>query len=291
MSLSQWSPLAQRFLVSGLSIAVVVLAIYFSMNALFAPLIPFIASIVVGLALKEYYDIARVKRLQPCVKTGIALTVFYLFAIFFGMYAEYGDLLPLILLSTALLFVFVVSLYQGKEPLINSAVTLFGLSYLTIPLACMIQINYFFSIGTPQDGRWWLLYLLMITYITDSCAFFFGKIVGKSKLAPYISPQKTWEGAFGGFLTAIFVSLGFAYFSSQGQIAMHLGYTESVVLGAMLSILSQLGDLAESLLKRDAGVKDSSTIPGLGGMLDMVDSLIFSAPLLYLCIKYQIIGL
>jgi len=289
MNLEKLSPLTQRLIVSGISIAIVFATIYYSFTPLFAPLIPLVAMIIIGLAVKEYYEIAKIKGLHPREKTGITLTIIIILAIYLSAQTPYLDLLPLVSLGITLITVFSAYFVRGQDPFINIAVTLFGILYLAIPLGCTIKINYFFPPDSIQDGRWWLFYLLAITYLTDSSALFVGRTFGRRKLAPFISPNKTWEGAVGGFVFALLVSIAFAYFANHptNPIPMHLSYTESIVLGALISILAQLGDLSESLLKRDVGVKDSSKIPGLGGMLDVIDSLVFTAPFVYLYLRYQ----
>lgn len=287
MILERFSPLTQRFIISSFSLMILSIAIYTSFSFWFAFIIPLLASLVIGIAVREYYQIAKKKGLQPREKTGIFLTIFYVVAIFLSARSPYLDLLPLMSLGITLVTVFSAYFVRGQDPFINIAVTLFGILYLAIPLGCTIQINYFFPPGALQDGRWWLVYLLAITYLTDSSGLFFGKLFGHKKLAPFISPSKTWEGAIGSFCFALLVSIGFAFLSNNHMIPIKLTWTESILLGAFLSILAQLGDLSESLLKRDGGVKDSSKIPGLGGMLDVIDSLVFTAPLLYIYLRYQ----
>lgn len=289
MILEKFTPLTQRFIISGITLFILFAVIYNSYLPLLAPAVPLLSMIVIGLAVKEYYQIARKKGLHPREKTGIALTILYILAIFLSARTPYLDLLPLMSLAITLVTVFSAYFVRGQDPFINVAVTLFGILYLAIPLSCVIQINYFFLPDSVQDGRWWLFYLLAITYLTDSCGLFFGKAFGRTKFAPFISPSKTWEGAIGAFFSAVLISMGFAYFANHSgySIPMRLSFPESLALGAFLSVLAQLGDLSESLLKRDVGVKDSSKIPGLGGMLDVVDSLVFTAPVLYLYLRYQ----
>jgi phosphatidate cytidylyltransferase len=287
MNLEKLSPLTQRLVVSGISIAIVFLTIYYSYSPLLSPIVPIVAFLVIGLATKEYYHIAKIKGLQPRVKIGLAITLLYVVSIYLSTQTSHLDLMPLICLEGSLVVVFASCFIKGKDPFENIAITLFGIVYLAIPLACTLQINYFFPPDAAQDGRWWLFYTLAITYLTDSSALFVGKSIGRTKLAPFISPNKTWEGAIGGFIFAVVASLLFSYFANQGIIPIQLSYRESILLGATLSILAQIGDLSESLLKRDVGVKDSSKIPGLGGLLDVIDSLVFTAPAVYLYLKFQ----
>jgi phosphatidate cytidylyltransferase len=132
-------------------------------------------------------------------------------------------------------------------------------------------------------GLWWFLYLVLIVKMTDIGGYVFGKRYGKRLLAPYISPNKTWEGAFGGLFLGTLASVLFItnLGHKMGIIPGGSGMLIALVLGLILSIAAQFGDLSESLLKREAGVKDSNQFPGLGGILDILDSLVFTSPILY----------
>jgi phosphatidate cytidylyltransferase len=137
------------------------------------------------------------------------------------------------------------------------------------------------------DGRWWLVYLLVVTKITDIGAYFIGRLWGKRRLAPVLSPKKTIEGAFGGFICAILGSLAMVYIGQEfAGKSFPLHPSDALWLGIVIGIFGQIGDLAESLLKRDAAAKDSNTLPGLGGILDMLDSLIFTAPIVYFYLRW-----
>lgn len=289
MNIKNLTPLSQRIIISGGCIAVLFAAVYFSFTPLLGLLFPLLATAITGFAVREYYTIARAKKLSPHENIGTLLSIVIALSFFLSTQAPLFDFLPIFVLWLAVLTVFVSYFLRGEDPFINVAVTLFGIFYLTIPVGCAIQINYFFQADSSQDGRWWLFYLLAITYLSDSSALFIGKAFGRQKLAPFISPKKTWEGAIGSFAFSVLCSIVFAYFANHStySIPMQITYFESIVLGAILSILAQLGDLCESLLKRDAGVKDSSKIPGIGGMLDAIDSLVFTAPLVYLFLRYQ----
>lgn len=281
--------LGQRFMIGSLATLLLSSVLYFSYTPLLSILVFILVAAVTATALREYYEIAKKKGLAPREKTGIAFAIFYVAGIFFSVNAPNFDLLPLAILAVAMVSSFCAYFIGGKNPLENIAVTLFGILYLAVPMGCTLKINYFFPIDGIQEGRAWLIYLLIITYLTDSCGLFFGKTFGKRKLAPLISPNKTWAGAVGAFFCALFAGLLFAYFANRPSgvlLPLRIGYVESVLLSGGLSILAQLGDLSESLLKRDVGVKDSSKIPGLGGMLDVIDSLIFTAPFLYLYLSF-----
>lgn len=135
---------------------------------------------------------------------------------------------------------------------------------------------------TPAPGRWWLFLLLASLWVGDTAAMFFGKMFGKHKLAPTVSPNKTIEGFVGGFIGVIVIAVIFKIFWLKDVAAYHL-----IFLSLLIGLFGQLGDLVESLWKRSLGIKDSSAlIPGHGGVLDRFDSLLFSAPVMYLYLKY-----
>lgn len=285
MLLGSLSNLQQRLIISGLSLFFSLFAILSSHHPKFELFFVITIAAVISGALWEFYNIAKAKQSQPLVKIGIIGTIFYVCAVYLYAQRPHLQMLPEIVLALTLIAAFIYYFIKGSDPFVNLAVTSFGLLYLTIPLSCLIYINYFSS-ATVTDGRWALLYLLFVSKMTDTAAFFVGKKIGQNKLTPYISPKKTWEGAIGGFLGALLMSLIFyvilQFFNTP---PFELTFFQSIWLAAFISIAAQFGDLAESLLKRDVGIKDSSGIPGLGGMLDIVDSLIFTAPLMYFFLK------
>jgi len=131
----------------------------------------------------------------------------------------------------------------------------------------------------PDDGRNWVFLALFATFGSDTAAFFAGRALGRHKLSPHISPQKTWEGAIAGLLGAIVISL---LFTIPTPLSLPLSYGQAILLGLLVSIFGQLGDLAESLLKRSMGVKDSGRlVPGHGGFLDRMDSIVFASIVVY----------
>jgi len=133
------------------------------------------------------------------------------------------------------------------------------------------------------DGRLLLLYMLFVVKMTDVGAYFTGSAIGKTKLIPRVSPAKTWEGCAGGVATALLTSIVFWWICEGDMRVVHLRWVDAVFLGLGLPILGILGDLVESMFKRASDVKDSSTlIRGMGGILDITDSLLFAGPALYL---------
>lgn len=126
-------------------------------------------------------------------------------------------------------------------------------------------------------GLWWVITALLLTWITDSGAYFIGTAAGRHRMAPRLSPKKTWEGTIGGWITGVAAALLLV-----PALLPNLSLLQAAVLGAVVSTLAPLGDLAESMFKRQCGVKDSGRlIPGHGGALDRIDSLLFVFPAVY----------
>jgi phosphatidate cytidylyltransferase len=131
-----------------------------------------------------------------------------------------------------------------------------------------------------EAGRNWVFFALFVTFGSDTAAYFIGRVLGKHRLAAQISPHKSWEGAGGGLLGAVAVSLLFTL-STPLQIPLSIG--QGIILALLVSVFGQIGDLAESLLKRNTGVKESgNSIPGHGGFLDRMDSVVFAGVTVYL---------
>ena len=147
-----------------------------------------------------------------------------------------------------------------------------GLSYLPFLL-----LSYAIDIRAADQGLEWVFFLFTVTFSTDTAAFFVGRAIGKRPLAPTTSPNKTWEGAVGGFVAAIGAA-------TVAAVALNLDAEVAaiVILGGLMGIVGQAGDLVESKLKRLANVKDSGwLIPGHGGVLDRLDSIVFNLVLVY----------
>jgi len=138
-----------------------------------------------------------------------------------------------------------------------------------------------------EAGRNWTLFAFFTTFGSDSAAYFIGRVLGRHRLAPRISPQKSWEGAIGGMLGAAAVSL---LFTLSTPLHITLGIGQGIVLALLVSIFGQIGDLAESLLKRNTGVKESGSVfPGHGGFLDRMDSVVFAGITVYVYYTFVIL--
>ena len=283
--------LKQRLIVSSIGILGLGSAIYFSHTSWFKPIFIFLTIVTAALALIEYYHLTQHCYFNPLVKLGVSSAAAYIGALGFTLYHPSLQALPSLVLLFALVLFFLALLRHQNSPVGNLAVTLFGIVYLVLPLSCAIRINYFFPEQAVQDGRLWLAYVLVVTKMTDMGAYFVGKTMGRHLLAPYVSPKKTIEGALGGILASLAASYLFYALSQHGYFSstFHLTGWQALIFGIGFSLLGQVGDLGESLLKREAKIKDSSHLPGLGGALDIVDSLVFTLPLMYLLLQMRIV--
>ncbi len=219
----------------------------------------------------EYYGIAGI-RIPATVKWAGSALVVLLFA---AAYMRQALLLPGIIVLWAFfpmaLEVFTYSSTHENKPEMVSMAALMGPVYTALPLVMLVFVDM-----RPQ-GHLWIFFLLTVVFACDTGAFYFGRSFGKHKLHRRVSPGKTWEGAGGGLFSSLMAAMLFLKF-----IDLHPFNLSLVLLVILLSAASQIGDLAESLLKRKQGVKDSGNIlPGHGGILDRIDGLLFAIPVLF----------
>jgi len=277
------SDLPRRLLTSTIVIGCAGGLIAFSPLFWVSLLILLFVAALAGIGVWEYVQLAQAKDLQPSSRLMIGLAVIVVIAFFFARQFPSLEQLPVIFLFVGVVIFFLAHFKHSYKALPQVAVELFGVCYVAIPLCFMLGILYPIAKGSsPQDGRWWLMYLIAVTKITDVGAYFVGKLWGRHKLAPFLSPKKTVEGAVAGFCCAVAASF-FMYVVGKKWLAgsFSLSFPQALWMGMLIGILGQIGDLAESLLKRDAFVKDSNRLPGLGGILDMLDSLLLTAPVVY----------
>jgi phosphatidate cytidylyltransferase len=284
---SKFNDLKARFLIYTFEVLVLILVVYFSQ----VPAMKVVVMLVVvafGLAaIWEYVEFLKTKKiLLPFKLLGI-FTALMIFTNYLQIlnYAETGT--NQMMLGLFFFAIFIYYFTHVDEAIVHIATSFFGIVYILVPLSLMVRILYPESIVTGAlNGRIWLTYLIMVTKMTDMGGYFLGKSFGKSKLAPNISPGKTRVGSIAGFIFAVVVSMIFSIaFSFFPELGFQLSLPYAILLGAAIGIFGQIGDLAESLLKRDAKVKDSNSLPGVGGVLDNLDSLLFTAPIVYIFIK------
>lgn len=193
--------------------------------------------------------------------------------------------------SVGTIMAFMSVVFKGRQPYIaNAATTALGFLYLgwlpahIIMIRQLDTINLGFIRPDMSNGIIYLLMYFTSVMLTDIGAFYFGKKFGKHKLAPVISPNKTWEGSIGGGISSLIICLIIGIYTG-------LPIYHAVVIGVLTTIFAQIGDLGESLIKRDAGVKDSGNgIPGHGGFLDRTDGYIFASPIVFYYAYYFIVN-
>ncbi|MDI7260264.1 MAG: phosphatidate cytidylyltransferase [Thermodesulfobacteriota bacterium] len=226
------------------------------------------------LGLLEFFNLALPQsgRIERLIGIGLGLILSILFS-----YGEARILSPLLALTLLILSVLFMATSRNLSSVIpNLGVTFFGIFYVGFLLSHIILIR------NQTDGRIWVLFLIITIWAGDIFALFSGTLLGRHKLYPKISPNKTYEGLVGAILGSVIIGLAYAllfipYFDRGICILVTIG----------LGVLGQLGDFTESMLKRSAQVKDSGTLfPGHGGILDRIDSFLFSAPFFYHILPY-----
>src|ERR1041385_2607661 len=240
------------------------------------------------IALWEFYGMLDHKGLPNFKITGMICGAAMLIGSFY-YFSQYGPArsydYEMAVLLFFLLTVFTRQMFDGLRddaPLRTMAYTLFGLLYVLWLYNFITKIVYV-TPRTPEGavtGQFYVFYCIAITKFSDMGAYLTGSLIGKHKLVPHISPKKTWEGFFGALVFSLLASVGL-FALMPGHLSV-LTWTHTVALGLLLGFAAVIGDLAESIIKRSTGVKDSGNmLPGIGGALDLVDSLLFTAPLLF----------
>lgn len=224
--------------------------------------------------LREFFTLAlpaaRGMERTTAILLGLALSLVI-------TYVETGLVFPFVaFLLLALALLFMITCQDLSSTMANLGTTFLGLFYVGFLLGHISLTRYL------ADGRSWVLLLVSTVWMGDICAYLSGSFLGKHRLYPKISPKKTYEGLFGAMAGSALTALVFT------RVCLpHVGSTPSLLLGIGIGGLGQLGDLTESMLKRSAQVKDSgSLIPGHGGMLDRLDSFLFSAPFLHYSVLF-----
>ncbi len=239
------------------------------------------------LAALEFYRMVAMSKAPPLTYFGLIWTALFILSRNSELLAileprfNLSLVTPLLLASAVVLsLIGLLSRRQKEEAFTGWAWTIAGILYVGWLLSHLVALR------GLDAGRNWVFFALFTTWASDTTAFFIGRKLGRHKLAPNISPGKTWEGATGGILGAIIVSI---LFFTATPFHLPLTYWQAIPLSILVSIFGQVGDLVESLLKRNMGVKDSGTLmPGHGGVLDRMDSIIFAGIVVYYYVIWAI---
>ncbi len=256
--------------------AVVLLAVLFATVQWSPPFVFFLlVQAVIVAALVEFYDLASRKKLQPQRLAGIVA------ALFLGAPLCFPAIPLSLALFGSLLFLglFYLAHAHTLERIMavpgSLGITAFGVLYVAFPLD-------FFPLLRVQWGPKYLYFLFAVIFLGDTGAYLFGMLLGRHKMSPLVSPNKTWEGCVGGLALAC---AGAA--AAQRLLLPSVGLLQAMLCGLLVHAVAQFSDPLESLFKRAVGIKDSSNIlPGHGGFLDRIDSLILAGPFFYFYISY-----
>jgi phosphatidate cytidylyltransferase len=242
--------------------------------------------IICGLAMGEVY--ALMERADLLASKKMGMTCGLLFIAMTWVTAKYGfsdDVLwSLLLIILMIIFLRLFGYSDARQALRNALGTLFGFLYVAFFWSFFVRL--YMAGGSAAPGMT-AFYLLLAVKWGDAGAYFIGSHFGKHKLFPRISPKKSWEGLFGGILFSCVVGVLW-WFCTDGMLGPHkFPFYHTLILGVLLPVIGTISDLVESMFKRAVDIKDSGAIAhGMGGMLDMIDSLLFTAPFMYIYIKF-----
>src|SRR5262245_10088521 len=224
--------------------------------------------VLIGLSLYEYAHLLQQVQLSVCTSSTFLAASALAIAAYFGGWRW----LPIALFLSIVALTLSVMVLPSRESHVFPTLvySLFGVLFIGWNLSHLILLRLL------PAGQWSILFLCVVVWVGDSVAMYVGKSLGRWKMAPAISPGKTWEGAVGGAVGSVLIAI-----VSAGFWLPHMVLWQCVILGLCISLAAQMSDLPESMLKRYAGVRDSGgLIPGHGGILDRIDSMFFAAPTL-----------
>ena len=273
------SDLAKRIVSALVAAPIALIVIY--LGGL--PLAAFLAAVSAGCAW-EFYRIAAAGGVEPLDPVGIPLAGAVPLAVYAAGIGLYRP--SLVVAAVAMLIILAAVIWTRgpqRRPLGAASVTVMGILYTGGLLSFGYALReHPYAVG-DRAGTALVAFPLVLTWASDIGAFFVGRAVGGPKLIPSVSPGKTISGALGGLATTVLVSWLYVRFALRPVALLTMTIPATILFGALISVAAQVGDLAESLLKREANVKDSShLIPGHGGLLDRLDSLLFVLPVAYL---------
>jgi phosphatidate cytidylyltransferase len=262
-----------RVLVSIIAIPVILAASYFGGYYFL-----FFVLVISLLSFYEFSLLVRNKDMHVSIFMGLLSVLFFIFNSYLKLFENYALLLVIVAVLC------LIELFRNKNSaLLNLGATFLGILYIGLFSAALVSIREFYVLPDENyfQGGLLIISIFATIWICDSAAYYIGTAFGKHKLFTRVSPKKSWEGAIAGFVFAIL-----AMIASKLIVLDFLSWNSIIGIGIIIGVFGQIGDLIESLFKRDSGVKDSSSlVPGHGGIFDRFDSLIFSAPLILILLK------
>jgi phosphatidate cytidylyltransferase len=274
--------LLKRILTTIILLPLVIAAVWFQQ---LVPWFTILIALWAAVAVWEFYRLNHKAGLKPSYYFGIPIAILFVLVReekCVSLFGSHQAEIPSLLWAAAVVLPLIWSLGRKhiKDAFANWAWTLAGIGYVGFLLSYLVALRGF------EDGRNWVFFALFVTFASDTTAFFIGRTWGRHKLAVAISPSKTWEGSLGGLLGAGLISLVFlpsSFFSWNNPLHLPvLNIAIAISLAFLVSIFGQIGDLVESLFKRNMNAKDSGNIlPGHGGALDRLDSVAFAGVMVY----------
>ena len=276
----------KKRIILGLSIAAVIMTSLFLVPA-GNPVALLVLLAVCGLAMHEIYTLMAKGDMPASKKMGMTSGLIFVAMTWCVSVSDQwtDDALWALMLLILILnfFRILVDHSDAQRALRNALGTLFGFVYVAFFWSFFVRL---YLAGDPSEPVKVAFYLLLAVKWGDAGAYFIGSRFGKHRLAPAISPKKSWEGLAGGILFSCVVGAIWWKLSGGKLGPYHFELYHALILGVLLPIIGTLGDLVESLFKRAVDVKDSGAIAyGMGGMLDMIDSLLFTAPFMYIYVQ------
>jgi phosphatidate cytidylyltransferase len=263
----------KRAVMSSVLLAAVAVVIYFFPNWLFCGVI----ALIIGVSQYEFFRMVERKGIFVYRYFGAVAGSLIPVVIFMGVGLPGLKNLEPIMIVTASLLVLTMHFTRkdnARDHLVSMALTLFALLYIGW------FFSFFMKIKLLDNGANLVAFVVLVTKSADIGAYVTGTFIGRNELIPRISPKKTKEGTIGGVFFSLIAAV------AAGSFITDLSIFHLLVLGGLMAVLGQVGDLAESLIKRDCGVKDSATyLAGIGGVFDLIDSLLVTAPVFYFYVK------
>ncbi len=265
------SELKKRTIISLLWFSIIVL--FISVKWVFLLVITLLSV----LGTHEFYRMVENKGIYPFYYMGLSVSAFIPLSVYYGFELNRDWQLFLVIAGLITLFLLQIRRRENEGATAGIAVSIFGIFYISWTLSFLLRLRLL------EHGILLSAMTIFATKISDIMAYIIGSSFGRRPFMPRVSPKKTWEGFWAGLLSAIIVTECFAFFIP------FIGPYSALVLGVLMGVFGQLGDISESLIKRDCQVKDSGNLfPGMGGVLDIVDSLLFTSPIVYFYVTRMI---